>query len=82
MPITKCDFCGTKGTRHSGIFSCANDLMAQMKILRPKLKQAEDLLFWVVVSGMMDAFVQDYELEENDYEKIEDIKKFTGFDEE
>ncbi len=80
MGIKKCEYCGMKGVSHSGIFSCANDLVAEVKRLRPRLKQTEDLLFWVVVSGMMDAFVSDYELEQSDYDKIEEIKKVTGFD--
>lgn len=80
MTSIRCEFCGTVGVQHQGVFSCANDLVTQIKKLKPQLRQAEDLLFKLVTNGMMDALKNDYEWEEDDLKLIKEIEKFTGFD--
>lgn len=78
--MLKCEFCGTVGIQHKGVFSCANDLVTQLKKIKPKLRKAEDLLFYVVTGGMLHAFKNDYKLTKQDARMIKEIEEFTGFD--
>lgn len=80
MGVKKCNYCGTTGVKHDGVFSCVNDLTLSVKKMKPKLRQAEDLLYWVMSSGALDLLEKNTAFTQIELDKIKQIKKITGLD--
>jgi hypothetical protein len=78
LGIKKCDFCGLEGTPHVGVFSCVNDLAARIRSIEPKLRKAEDLLYWVANNGILEAYEHSKDMQELDAVNLKHIRELWG----